>query len=73
MLWLRPLTMLRLLALLTLCETVRTGFFVSALPVSGPALPLGAAAIGAMAGAHYLADALAKGPAGLLIGRWGLG
>ncbi|MCD0178042.1 MFS transporter, partial [Deinococcus sp. 14RED07] len=48
MLWLRPLTMLRLLALLTLCETVRTGFFVSALPVSGPALPLGAAAIGAM-------------------------
>ncbi|WP_343757181.1 MFS transporter [Deinococcus depolymerans] len=73
MLWLRPLTMLRLLALLTLCETVRTGFFVSALPVSGPALPLGAAAIGAMAGAHYLADALAKGPGGLLIGRWGLG
>lgn len=72
-LWLRPLTMLRLLALLTLCETVRTGFFVSALPVSGPALPLSAAAIGAMAGAHYLADALAKGPAGLLIGRWGLG
>ncbi|GGS42149.1 MFS transporter [Deinococcus knuensis] len=73
MLWLRPLTMLRLLALLTLCETVRTGLFVSALPVSGPGLGLSAAVIGVMAGAHYLADALAKGPGGLLVQRWGLG
>lgn len=73
MLWTRPLTMLRLLALLVASELVRTGFFVSALPVAGPGLGLGAAVIGLMVGAHYLADALAKGPLGLVAERWGLG
>ncbi|GGK31184.1 MFS transporter [Deinococcus malanensis] len=73
MLWVRPLTMLRLLTLLMLCELVRTGFFVSALPVGGPALGLGTAAIGLLTSAHYLGDALSKGPCGLLTERWGLG
>ncbi|MFC4640528.1 MFS transporter [Deinococcus hohokamensis] len=73
MLWTRPLTMLRLLTLLLLCELVRTGFFVSALPVGGPALGLGTGIIGVLTSAHYLADALSKGPAGLLTERWGLG
>ncbi|PNY81788.1 MFS transporter [Deinococcus koreensis] len=73
MLWLRPLTMLRLLALLALSEAVRTALFVSVLPLAGPALNLGPALIGALAGTHYLADALAKGPSGLITERWGLG
>ena len=73
MLWTRPLVMLRLLALLLTSELVRTGFFVSALPVAGPGLGLGTAVIGLMVGAHYLADALAKGPMGLVTERWGLG
>jgi len=73
MLWTRPLVMLRLLALLLTSELVRSGFLVAALPVAGPGLGLGTATIGAMVGAHYLADALAKGPVGLLTGRWGLG
>lgn len=72
-LWLRPLTMLRLLALLALSETVRTAFFVAALPISGSGLHLSAALIGSLAGGHYLADALAKGPSGLLTNRYGLG
>ncbi|MBZ9752572.1 MFS transporter [Deinococcus sp. HMF7604] len=73
MLWQRPLTMLRLLALLALSETVRAAFFVAALPIGGPALGLSAAVIGVMAGAHYLADALMRGPAGALVARAGLG
>ncbi|EYB68978.1 major facilitator superfamily transporter [Deinococcus phoenicis] len=73
MLWTRPLVMLRLLALLLTSELVRSGFFVSALPVAGPGLGLGTAVIGAMVGVHYLADALAKGPVGLVTERWGLG
>ncbi|TDE86583.1 MFS transporter [Deinococcus sp. S9] len=73
MLWTRPLVMLRLLALLLTSELVRTGFFVSALPVAGPGLGLGTAVIGVMVGGHYLADALAKGPVGLVTERWGLG
>lgn len=73
MLWTRPLVMLRLLTLLLVSELVRTGFFVSALPVTGPELGLGTAVIGVMVGLHYLADALAKGPVGLLTERWGLG
>ncbi|MBB5235802.1 MFS transporter [Deinococcus budaensis] len=73
MLWTRPLLMLRLLALLLTSELVRSGFLVAALPVAGPGLGLGTAAIGAMVGAHYLADALAKGPVGLVTERWGLG
>ncbi|GAA5514222.1 hypothetical protein Dcar01_02976 [Deinococcus carri] len=73
MLWTRPLVMLRLLALLLSSELVRTGFFVSALPVAGPGLGLNTAVIGVMVGVHYLADALAKGPMGLVTERWGLG
>ncbi|WP_288405000.1 MFS transporter [uncultured Deinococcus sp.] len=73
MLWTRPLTMLQLLALLLASELVRTGFFVAALPLLGPGLGLGPAVIGAMVGAHYLADALGKGPMGLVSERWGLG
>lgn len=65
--------MLRLLLLLNFSEAVRTAFFVSALPVGGPALHLSAALIGSLAGVHYLADALAKGPGGLLTRRYGLG
>ncbi|WP_034386078.1 MFS transporter [Deinococcus sp. YIM 77859] len=73
MLWTRPLVMLRLLALLLTGELVRTGFFVSALPVAGPDLGLSTAVIGLMVGLHYLADALAKGPVGLVTERWGPG
>ncbi|WP_221090144.1 MFS transporter [Deinococcus aquaedulcis] len=73
MLWQRPLTMLRLLALLALSETVRAALFVGVLPLAGPGLGLGAAVIGLMAGAHYLADALGRGPAGALVARLGLG
>ncbi|MFC5849738.1 MFS transporter [Deinococcus petrolearius] len=73
MLWTRPLTMLQLLALLLASELVRTGFFVAALPLLGPGLGLGPAVIGGMVGAHYLFDALGKGPMGLVSERWGLG
>ena len=65
--------MLQLLALLLASELVRTGFFVAALPLLGPGLGLGPAVIGAMVGAHYLTDALGKGPMGLVSERWGLG
>lgn len=65
--------MLRLLALLLASELVRTGFFVSLLPLIGPGLGLGTATIGLMVGVHYLLDALGKGPMGLLAERWGLG
>ncbi|WP_291423536.1 MFS transporter [Deinococcus sp.] len=73
MLWTRPLTMLRLLALLLASELVRTGFFVSALPVAGPGLHLSPGLIGLMVGGHYLMDALGKGPMGLVSERFGLG
>jgi predicted MFS family arabinose efflux permease len=73
MLWTRPLTVLRLLALLLASELVRTGFVVSVLPVAGPSLGFSTALIGLMVGLHYLADALAKGPLGLVTERWGLG
>lgn len=65
--------MLRLLALLLVSELVRTGFFVSVLPVAGRELHLSTAVIGLMVGAHYLMDALGKGPLGLVSERYGLG
>lgn len=65
--------MLRLLALLLASELVRTGFFVSVLPLVGPGLGLGSGVIGLMVGVHYLMDALGKGPLGLVAERWGLG
>lgn len=73
MLWTRPLVMLRLLALLLLSELVRTGLLVSVLPQAAPGLGWGAAAVGLIVGAHYLADGLAKGPVGWLSERLGLG
>ncbi|MFB9993807.1 MFS transporter [Deinococcus oregonensis] len=73
MLWTRPLTVWRLLALLLASELVRTGFVVSVLPVAGPSLGFSTGLIGLMVGTHYLADALAKGPLGLMTERWGLG
>jgi predicted MFS family arabinose efflux permease len=73
MLWTRPLTVWRLLALLLASELVRTGFVVSVLPVAGPSLGFSTGLIGLMVGTHYLADALAKGPLGLVTERWGLG
>ncbi len=65
--------MLPLLALLLLSELVRTGFVVSALPLTGPGLGLSPGVIGAMVSAHYLADGLGRGPMGLVTERWGLG
>lgn len=65
--------MLRLLALLLVSELVRTGFFVSLLPLLGPGLGVTPGAIGLMVGVHYLMDALGKGPLGLVAERWGLG
>lgn len=73
MLWTRPRLLAALLALLLASELVRTGFVVSALPVAGPALGLSKAGIGAVVSAHYLADALGRGPMGFVTERWGLG
>lgn len=73
MLWNNPALMLRLLALLVLSEAAHFGFFVAALPLRADALGLNAALIGTLVGAHYLADALSKGPMGYLAGRWGAG
>ena len=73
MLWTNPALMLRLLALLILTEAAHYGFFVTALPLRGDALGLNAALIGTLVGAHYLADALSKGPMGYLAERFGAG
>ncbi|MDO4263119.1 MAG: MFS transporter [Deinococcus sp.] len=73
MLWKNPALMLRLLALLILSEAAHFGFFVTALPLRADTLGLNAALIGTLTGAHYLADALSKGPMGYLAGRWGAG
>ncbi|RJF72380.1 MFS transporter [Deinococcus cavernae] len=73
MLWTNARVMLRLLALLLTSELVRTGFFVAVLPLVGPRLGLNAGVIGLMVGVHYLMDALAKGPLGLVAERWGVG
>lgn len=73
MLWNNPALMLRLLALLVLSEAAHFGFFVAALPLRAHTLGLNAALIGTLVGAHYLADALSKGPMGYLAGRWGAG
>ncbi|MFC6592227.1 hypothetical protein ACFP81_09610 [Deinococcus lacus] len=64
--------MARLLALLILSEAAHIGLFVSIWPLA-PGVGLGAVAIGSLMGAHYLADALAKGPMGFLAARWGPG
>lgn len=71
--WSQPGTVLRLILLLMSSEFVRTGLLVSYLPLTAPDLHLTPAAVGLIFGLHYLADALAKGPVGVLTERWGLG
>jgi MFS family permease len=71
--WSQPLTVLRLILLLMSSEFVRTGLLVSYLPLVAPELHLTPAAVGLIFGLHYLADALAKGPVGVLTERYGLG
>ena len=71
--WSQPATVLRLIGLLMSSEFVRTGLLVSYLPLVAPQLGLTPAAVGLMFGLHYLADALAKGPVGVLSERYGLG
>ncbi|WP_027482112.1 MFS transporter [Deinococcus pimensis] len=64
---------LRLLALLALSDLVRSGFLVAYLPLAGRQFELSAADVGLIVGLNYLADALAKGPVGVLTERFGLG
>ena len=71
--WSQPLTVVRLILLLTGSEFVRTGLLVSYLPLVAPGLHLTPAGVGLIFGLHYLADALAKGPVGVLTERYGLG
>ncbi len=71
--WSQPATVLRLTLLLMSSEFVRTGLLVSYLPLVAPQLGLTPAAVGLIFGLHYLADALAKGPVGVLSERYGLG
>lgn len=71
--WSEPGTMLRLMLLLMGSEFVRTGLLVAYLPLAAPALHLSPSAVGLLLGLHYLADALAKGPVGVLSERFGLG
>lgn len=65
--------MLRLIALLVVSEFVRTGFIVAFLPLSSAQYGLSPAQVGAIISAHYLMDALAKGPMGVVSQRLGLG
>ena len=71
--WTHPGTVLRLILLLMSSEFVRTGLLVAYLPLVAPELGLRPAAVGLILGLHYLADALAKGPVGVLTERHGLG
>ncbi|WP_424950603.1 MFS transporter [Deinococcus sp.] len=71
--WSQPGTVLRLLLLLMSSEFVRTGLLVSYLPLVALYLGLTPAQVGLIFGLHYLADALAKGPVGVLSERYGLG
>jgi MFS family permease len=71
--WNQPLTVLRLMLLLMSSEFVRTGLLVAYLPLAAPGLHLSPSAVGLLLGLHYLADALAKGPVGVLSERFGLG
>jgi len=64
---------LRLIALLLISEFVRAGLIVAFLPLSAGRYGLSLAQVGSLVGAHYLMDALAKGPVGLLTQRWGIG
>lgn len=71
--WTHYSQMLRLIALLVVSEFVRTGFIVAFLPLSSAQYGLSPAQVGAIISAHYLMDALAKGPMGVVSQRLGLG
>lgn len=73
MLWSRPAVTLRLIALLLISEFVRAGLIVAFLPLTTGKYGLSLAQVGSLVGAHYLMDALVKGPVGLLTQRWGVG
>ena len=73
MLWTRPALLLRLIALLLISECVRAGLVVAFLPLVAARYGLGPAQVGLIVGTHYLLDALAKGPMGLVTQRFGLG
>ncbi|WP_161882195.1 MFS transporter [Deinococcus alpinitundrae] len=73
MLWTRPAVTLRLIALLLISEFVRAGLIVAFLPLTAGRYGLSLAQVGSLVGAHYLMDALAKGPVGLVTQRWGIG
>ncbi|GAA4019068.1 MFS transporter [Deinococcus rubellus] len=73
MLWTRPAVTLRLIALLLISEFVRAGLIVAFLPLTAGKYGLSLAQVGSLVGAHYLMDALAKGPVGLLTQRLGIG
>ncbi|TSA88147.1 MFS transporter [Deinococcus detaillensis] len=73
MLWTRPSLPLRLIALLMVSEFVRAGLIVAFLPLMAAQYGLSTAQVGSIVGIHYLMDALAKGPVGLVTQRLGLG
>ncbi|AZI43894.1 MFS transporter [Deinococcus psychrotolerans] len=73
MLWTRPSLPLRLIALLMVSEFVRAGLVVAFLPLMAAQYGLSSAQVGSIVGIHYLMDALAKGPVGLVTQRLGLG
>ncbi|AWN21911.1 MFS transporter [Deinococcus irradiatisoli] len=73
MLWTRLATALRFIALLMISEFVRAGLIVAFLPLVAGRLGLSSAQVGSLVGAHYLMDALAKGPVGLVTQRLGVG
>ena len=70
--WNSPVLTLRFIALLMLSEFVRTGVVVAFLPLFAASHGLGSAEVGAVVSAHYLMDALAKGPMGVLTQRLGV-
>ncbi|GGR29952.1 MFS transporter [Deinococcus ruber] len=71
--WSQPALVVRCILLLMCSEFVRTGLLVSYLPLVAPHLGLSVAAVGLLFSLHYLADAVAKGPVGVLTERYGLG
>ena len=71
--WSRPALIVRCILLLMCSEFVRTGLLVSYLPLVAPRLGLSSTAVALLFSVHYLADALAKGPIGVLGERIGLG
>lgn len=56
-----------------LSECMRAGLIVAFLPLMAAQYGLSSAQVGSIVGIHYLMDALAKGPIGLITQRLGLG